>query len=100
MASTYATQKTALTEIAGRIVQNRQRLARCQQEAVTAESDLGAMVTVYGSIVADIDADLAASPGDTALQVLKADKDKLVAEFVALAEDATTMKNATAGVQF
>lgn len=98
MATSFSTAKTSLDQIADRIQSNRRKLQQAQAWAAEAEADLTAMPAAYGTVIADIDAAVVAAPGDTALVNLKAEKDKLVAEFNALKPAATSMKNATAAV--
>lgn len=100
MATTYSSATSALDEIRIRIQANRSKLLQAQALAASAESDLIAMQTAYGQIVTDIDTASANAPNDVAYTNLKADKDKLVAEFNTLKTGATNMKTATTGVTF
>lgn len=97
MATTYTSARVALTEIAQRSDANRKRLDQAKATISAADADLGAMPTAYGTIVTDINAAAAAAPGDAALQALKAEKDKLVADFQALKTEAAALKTAVGG---
>lgn len=98
MATTFSTAKVALDLIAQRIQSNRSKLTQAQAYALQAETDLAAMPSQFSTIISDIDAAASAAPSDAALQDLKLEKDKLVAEFAALQTTATSMKNATAAI--
>lgn len=94
MASTYSQILIATDEIASRINTNRGRIAQARALVNTAVADLGAMEGQYGPVVGDVDALALAEPANTASLVAKANMDKLVAEFVALKTDATTLQTA------
>ena len=96
MATTYATMKAALDEIAGRINENQGRLDSARQQVATAEAQLAGMPAQYATIVADLDAAAAAAPNrnNAALQADAAAKNLLVAEFQALKTRATAIKAA------
>ena len=98
MATTYATMKAALDEIAQRINENQGRLDGARQQVATAEAQLAGMPAQYAPIVADLDAAAAAAPSNTAIQVAKQEKDLLVAEFQALKTKAIAIKAAIDGV--
>jgi hypothetical protein len=94
MATTFATAKAALDEIAERLRTNNARLATAKSSTATAKSDLTAMGTAYAAIIQDIAAAAAANPNNPALTTMKAEADLLVAEFQAAKTRATTMNNA------
>lgn len=94
MATTFATAKAALDEIATRLGTNNRRMATVKSEASTALGDLTAMGTAYASVVADIAAAAAAAPTNPALANMKAESDLLVAEFTAAKARATTINAA------
>ena len=88
----FSTVKATLDEIAERIQQNRRQVAQATDDITAVDSDLGAMPTVYATIVSGIDDDAAAAPGDDLLRLVKEEKDKLVDEF-------TTMKTSVADIK-
>lgn len=94
MASTFSQIKTGLDAISSRIVANRAKVHSVRANLVDVSADLTQMGTDYGTFVTDVDAALAASPNDVALQNAKAEKDRLVAEFLALQTVATNATNA------
>lgn len=94
MATTFTTARVALNEIAQRSHQNKQRLQTAKTTIAQADADLAAMQTAYSQIVADIDTASDADPLDTALKNLRAEKDKLVADFQALKTEAANLKTA------
>lgn len=98
MALTYAQARMALDEITARIAANRKRLANASDEIAAAEADLASMPAAYAATGGEIDAAAAAAPEDAAWGPAKAQKDKLVAEFLGLKDEATGMKNALAAL--
>jgi hypothetical protein len=96
---TYSQIKTGLDEISGRIVSNRNQLASAKAQIATAEGALGGMAVQYTPLVQAVDQALAAEPENPALAAAKAEKDKLVAEFLALQAVATSMKTALAAIE-
>ena len=87
----YSQVRTALDEVAGRLVANRNRIQSAKDAVVTAVADLQGVTTQYVAIPPAVDA-LAAA--DSALAGLKADKDALLAEVTALEAEATALKTA------
>lgn len=100
MASTFSQQKVSLDEIAANITDARNKLNQCKSLATLTVNQLGGLATTYSGIVADIDAALVAEPDNAAVMVLKAEKDKLVAEFVALQTAASSMQTAVNAVTY
>lgn len=98
MATTYSERKVALDEIAVRIRSNDKRLKDARSQIATAEADLTAMATIYAAIVTDIDASATDNPSDTAYQLQKVEKDKMVSEFNTLKTRSTALKTAFDGV--
>lgn len=98
MATTYTQAKATLDEISTRSEANRKRLEQARQLIVTAESDLAAMATAYGTFVTDLDAAAAANPSDPAWQAAKAEKDLMVVDFNTIKTRATALKTAYDGV--
>lgn len=94
MASTFSQIKSGLDAISSRIVENRKRVLAARDALVDVSANLTQMGTDYGTFVGDVDAALAASPNDVALQNAKAEKDRLVSEFNALKTIATNATNA------
>ena len=92
--ATYTTTKATLDEIAARSEQARKRLeqARATVDAVVVE--LGAMGSAYTAFIAQLDADATANSGNQAWQIAKAEKDQLVADFMALRTTALAMQTA------
>ena len=82
--STYTEVKTALDEIAERSTQNSKRVAQAKAMLGQAQTDLAAMSTAYGAIVADLNQAATDNPDNPAWQAAKAEKDQLVADFQAL----------------
>lgn len=98
MALTYTQTKATLDEIASRSEANRKRLEQARALIVTAESDLAAMASAYGTFVTDLDAASASNAGDAAWTAAKAEKDQMVADFQAIRSRATALKTAYDGV--
>ena len=95
--ATFSVKKAALDDIAVRIKSNQARVTNGLDSLATAVSDLTSLQSQYTAIVSEIDADLAANPDDDAYKVMKSEKDKLVAEFLALKAVATSKSSAAQG---
>lgn len=95
--ATFSVKKAALDDIAVRIKSNQSRVTNGLDSLATAVSDLTSLQSQYAAIVSEIDADLAANPDDDAYKVMKSEKDKLVAEFLALKAVATSKSSAAQG---
>lgn len=100
MATTFSSAKVGLDEIAARIQQNRQRMSQAKALPTTAESDLTTLEAQYTQLVVDINAAAQAAPGDAAWAAVKAETDKLVAEFMELKTNATELKEAVDLIEF
>lgn len=95
MQTSYSTAKVALDEIAQRIQGDRRKLQQIKTTAHQVEADLDAMPSQYGTIISEINDAATNAPNDIAIQNLKAEADKLVAEFTSLKDSATAMRSAT-----
>lgn len=84
MALTYTQAKAKLDEIATRSETNRLRLARARELLSEAEIDLASMSSTYTTFVGELEAAVAANPTDNAWQGAGAEKDQMVADFLAL----------------
>lgn len=98
MAATFSEAKTGLDEISLEIRNARTLLNQARANPTNVKTALDGLATQYAALIADIDAAAAAAPGNTALQVLKAEKDLLVAEFTAKRAEAVALETAVAGV--
>lgn len=79
--STFSDMKYALDEISRKNARGRQLIEAARAGLARVQSDLGAMTSEYTSIVTDINQAAIANPTDDAYQLLKSEKDKLVADF-------------------
>jgi len=84
MAFNYTKSKAALDTIAQRTDRYRKQIVAMQTQIQDMGNGLNGMPTEYSGLVGEIDAEATASPTDEALQMLKLEKDKLVADFQAL----------------
>jgi t-SNARE complex subunit (syntaxin) len=82
--ATFTEAKTALDEIAERSTRNKQRVDQAKALLSQVQTDLSTMATAYTAIIADIDAAAVANPTNAAWETAKAEKDQLVADFLAL----------------
>jgi len=82
--TTYTEVKKTLDEIAERSTQNSKRVAQAKAMLQQAQTDLTAMQTAYGTIIADLNQVALDNPADPAWQAAKAEKDQMVADFQAL----------------
>jgi len=96
--ATFSEMKYALDEIARKNARAREILANGRTQIVRAQTDLGEMTSDYSGIVSDINQAAVDNPTDTAYTVLKAEKDKLVADFQDLKTYADALVTAYDGV--
>jgi len=92
--ATYTATKAALDEIAERTVRNTQRVDQAKALLTQVQTDLSTMVTAYTTIIDELEAEVAAAPGDVAWETAKAEKDKLVADFLALQTEVDSLVTA------
>lgn len=98
MAITASKAKSALDQISDRIRENVRRMQQAQSLIATADSDLAAMATEFGPTITAINAAAAAAPGDVFWSNVKAEKDKLVADFQAKRATSSAMKSAAEAI--
>lgn len=89
---TYAVLKTKIDEIAARMATNLTRVATGRTQVDSAVADLAQMGAAYTQTLAEIDAGLAANPANIAWQAISAEKNLLVAEFIAQKNDVDVLK--------
>jgi hypothetical protein len=99
MAATYSQMKTSLDEISSKIVTARNSVVNARAAVASASSILSGMATAYGTIVTDINQAAASNPTDNLYAIVKAEKDKLVAEFQALQTYCDAVLSAIDGVE-
>lgn len=93
----YVSQKT-LTEIGASIDGENKRTNSGIQAFTVADANLGGMQVQHVDFIAELDAIAAANPGNVFWQQQKAQKDLLVAEFLALKTYTDNLKTAVGGV--
>lgn len=94
----FTTTKATLDDIANRSEANRKRIEQAKTLIDTAEADLIAMSSVYGSFVTQLNIDAAANAGDIAWDHALAEKNQLASDFTALKGRATAIKTAITGL--
>jgi hypothetical protein len=94
MELTYSQKDEQLDKIAADLVMYEAGMNNNKQAVSLVASGIAAMATTYATIIAQIDADLAAAPNDAGLQIQKTRKDALVAEFLAQNPRAQAMNDA------
>lgn len=82
--ATFTETKATLDEIAVKSETNRKNLAAARASVAGVEAALQTMVNQYSAFIAQVDADAAANPGDAAWQNALAEKNRLVADFIAI----------------
>ena len=98
MALTFTQAKATLDEIAQRSERNRKGLQNGRNTIASHGGDLTQMEADYGATVTEIDAIALANPGDAVWQSVKAEQDKLVADFNVLKAKSIAMLTAVDGV--
>ena len=88
--TTYSEISSAADTVEDLIADNRQRLSRTNSEYSTIVSQMTAIGTEYGPIVAAIDALVASNPNNRAFLFLQAHIQQLLADFNAVKADATS----------
>jgi hypothetical protein len=82
--ATYTQTKATLDEIAVKSESNRKRLVDARAAVASVEAALQTMQNQYSAFIAEVEADALANPADPAWQAAKAEKDRLVADFLAV----------------
>lgn len=95
MASTISQIKSGLDEIAKKIANERLRLIGSKTSVTLAKTNLAAMPTQFGTLLADI---LALTGTDPSTVLAKDERLKLIAEYQALQVIATNAETAIAGI--
>ena len=80
-----------LDAVAERIRRDRATLVQCKANIGTAQADLASIPTAYSELITTINDLAAANPNNAYFQSLKARKDALATEFMALNTTATAM---------
>lgn len=82
--ATFTQTKATLDEIAVKSESNRKSLVNARAAVASVEAALQTMVNQYSAFVAEVDVDALANPADAAWQNAKAEKDRLIADFMAI----------------
>lgn len=98
MTTNFTQRKAALDEIANSITSAMAQMANAQAALSAVQSTLGGLAAKYSGVISDIDADATANPSDSALQAMKAEKDKMVADFQAQKARADSFVSAVSGL--
>ena len=98
MAATYSQMKNALDEIARKNDEYRKQLGVSRAKLASAYSGLDSMLSDYTQIVSEIETAFTNNPDDLAYEILKVEKDKLVADFQSLKTYANNLITAFDGV--
>ena len=80
MAFDYATMTAALDEIRARIAADRKGLQQAISKVNMVVTDLSAFTAAYGGLASEIDAYKTANPSSACANILKEDKDLLLAD--------------------
>jgi len=94
MAITYTQAKATLDTIAQESEHARLALNNIEGDLDMVIQKLNILENTHTTFVSDVDSIALANPDDTVWQSAKAEKDKLVADFVEIRTAATNMKNA------
>jgi hypothetical protein len=82
--ATYTQTKATLDEIAVKSETQRKSLVNARSAVASVEAALQTMQNQYSAFIAEVEADALANPADPAWQAAKAEKDRLVADFLAV----------------
>lgn len=97
MAANFSQMKAALNEALERGLAARKRTQRALQELSTAKTEADGIVsTALNDMIADLDTRAANEPGNQAIQIMKAEKDELLADLVAMQAELAAL-NAAVG---
>jgi len=97
MAETYTGAKSALNEIAGHVVSDQKQLLRARTQIGAARVSLEGIPTKYADVITWIDDQATANPAVDLWTELKAEKDQMATDFVALKGTAQSMETDLAG---
>jgi hypothetical protein len=95
---TYAQLRVISQRVLQELARNQDALDAAVAQFATVESSLTQMGTAYSEWATQVNALATANPSDDALLALKADKDRMVAEFNASKTRATSLKTAVDGI--
>lgn len=98
MAFTYAQLRTISQRVLSELARNQDGLDAAVAQFASIEASLNQMGTTYATWATEVNALASANPADQAVIALKADKDRLVAEFNASKARATALKAAVEGI--
>jgi hypothetical protein len=82
--ATYTQTKATLDEIAVKSETQRKSLVNARSAVASVEAALQTMQNQYSAFIAEVETDALANPTDPAWQAAKAEKDRLVADFLAV----------------
>lgn len=92
--ATFTELRAKLTEALNQLEGARSRAALAKTQITTANTAIGGLGAIYSPMAADINAAATAAPGDPAWQDLKAEKDRIVADFTAIKATVQSMVDA------
>ena len=98
MALKYTTALDTLNEIAGTLRDLEKRLMQLKIDAAGIKAQADHLPTLYAQFAADLNAEIAANPGDAAWVDLANQLDKTADDFVSIAGSADDMNTAVDGV--
>lgn len=79
--ATFSQKKSALDEISDVIVTTRNNLTSARNQVASASTTLVGLSATYGALITEIGDDAVNNPNDDLTQMVKAEADKLVAEY-------------------
>lgn len=83
-APTFCEVEAALDNVRNDVNSNKSRYAGAVAQIAAAKNAVAALTTTYSGVAAEINAQVAATPNDTAWKMAKVRLDKIVAEYNAL----------------
>ena len=95
---TYAQLRVISQRVLQQLAQNQDQLDSAVAQFASVEAALTAMGTSYSEWATQVNDLATANPNDEAVVALKADKDRMVAEFNASKTRATALKTAVDGI--
>jgi len=92
MTETYTSAKSALNEIAGHVTSDQKQLLRARTQITAAKVSLDGIQSKYADVITWIDDQATANPEVDLWVELKAEKDQMATDFVALKGTAQSME--------
>ena len=98
MAMTYTQLSSISARVRQQLAQNQDQIDASKAAFAQVSASLTGMESTYGTWATEVDTIATANPSDAAITALKADKDRMVAEFNSTKTRANSLTTAVTGI--